>query len=146
MKKFAIALALLSVAPAQQEWVSRPRPVTAGEFPVMAWNPSPSDPQQLQWMRQAGLNVSGFCRVEDLDKVAAAGLTCLVDDKRANGYDWKQLPAPETLRRNVQSLVRDVEGKPAVFGFYLQDEPNAALMPGLGQVAALVRKAAPGKI
>ncbi|MCL4401716.1 MAG: hypothetical protein M1436_03495 [Acidobacteria bacterium] len=145
MKKLAIAFALVSVASAQRYWISAPPQVTANEFPIVAWNPSPSDPQQLQWMREAGLNVSGFCRVEDLDKVAAAGLSCLVADKRANGYDWRKLPDQETLRQNVQSLARDVEGKPAVFGFQLRDEPGAQLMPGLGKVAALLREAAPGK-
>ena len=33
---------------------------------VMAWGSSPSDPEQLQFMKQAGLNISGFCRAEDL--------------------------------------------------------------------------------
>ncbi|MCL4401248.1 MAG: hypothetical protein M1436_01100, partial [Acidobacteria bacterium] len=71
MKKLAIAFALISIASAQRYWTTGPRHVTASEFPIIAWNPSPSDPQQLEWMREAGLNVSGFCRVEDLDKVAA---------------------------------------------------------------------------
>jgi hypothetical protein len=29
-------------------------------------------------MKEAGLNVTGFCKVEELEKVCAAGLTCFV--------------------------------------------------------------------
>ena len=36
----------------------RPQTVSAREFPVMAWGSSPADPEQLQGMKEAGLNIS----------------------------------------------------------------------------------------
>jgi len=110
----------------------------------MAWGGSPSDPEQLRWMKEAGLNISGFCRAGDLDQVSAAGLTCFVSDKRANGYDWEKLPPEAELRANVTELVGQVGKHPAVLGFHLRDEPPASWMPGLGRVAALLREALPG--
>jgi hypothetical protein len=112
----------------------------------MAWGDSPSDPEQLRSMREAGLNISGFCRAADLDRVAASGLTCFVSDDRANGYDWAHLPPESELRKNVADLAKQVSGSPATLGFFLTDEPHASLMPGLGKVAALLREALPGKM
>jgi len=127
------------------QWVSRPQPVGPRDFAVMAWGSSPSDPEQLRLMKEAGLNISGFCRVADLDKVQAAGLSCFVSDKRANGYDWEKLPPEAEIRRNIAELAREIADNPAALGFYLRDEPHASLMPGLGRVAALLREAMPGK-
>ena len=63
-----------------------PQPVAPKDFAVMAWGSSPSEPEQLRGMKEAGLNISGFCRAADLDRVRDAGLTCFVRDQRASGY------------------------------------------------------------
>ena len=111
----------------------------------MAWGGSPSDPAQLRGMREAGLNISGFCRVEDLDRVQAAGLTCFISDKRISGHEPSRLPADEEMRRQVAELKKAINDNPAALGFYLQDEPDAQSMPGLGKLAALLREAMPNK-
>ncbi|MEW5979590.1 MAG: hypothetical protein AB1898_27650, partial [Acidobacteriota bacterium] len=36
------------------------------EFAVMAWGSASPDAQQLQWMKEAGLNIAGFGRVKDV--------------------------------------------------------------------------------
>ena len=84
-----------------------PVAVPPKDFAVMAWGNSPSDPEQLRGMKEAGLNVSGFCRVEDLNQVHDAGLACFVRDARANGYDWTNLPSEEALHRNITALKTD---------------------------------------
>jgi hypothetical protein len=137
MRSFLLGLALALTASGQS---TNPR-----DFAVMAWGDSPSDPAQLRLMHDAGLNISGFCNANDLDRVAAAGLTCFVSDPRANGYDWTRMPSDAELRKNVADLASVVGGSPAVLGFYLQDEPHASAMPGMGKVAALLREALPGK-
>ena len=111
----------------------------------MAWGASPSDPAQLQGMREAGLNISGFCRVEDLDRVRAAGLTCFISDKHISGYKPRQLPPDDEIRRTVAELKKEIANNPAALGFYLQDEPDAQSMPGLGKLAVLIREAMPDK-
>ncbi|MBI3697099.1 MAG: hypothetical protein HY238_19970 [Acidobacteria bacterium] len=130
-------------AAARSQSVYRPAPVAPRDFAVMAWGGSPSDPEQLRLMREAGLNISGFCRVEDLDRVRDAGLTCFIRDQRANGYDWSNLPEETGIRANVAELKGQVGAHAAALGFYLRDEPHGSLMPGLGRVAAVLREAMP---
>ena len=143
MRIFLLALGLAACGQAQT--VFRPTPVAARDFPVMAWGGSPSDPEVLKGMKETGLNISGFCRVGDLERVAAAGLTCFVTDRRANGYSWDKLPPEDQIRKNVAELAQQVGGNPTVLGFYLRDEPHASLMPGMGRVAALLREVMPDK-
>jgi hypothetical protein len=143
MKTLPCLMAVASLAAGQ--WIAQPQPVDPKQFAIMAWGSSPSDPEQLRLMKEAGLNITGFCRVADLDKVRAAGLWCFVSDKRANGYDWEKLPPESEIRRNVQELAGEIGDNPAVLGFYLRDEPHASLMPGLGRVAAILAEAMPGR-
>lgn len=143
MKRLFLTLAVGAGLLAQP--IHHPEPPPADRFAIMAWGRSPSDPEQLRWMKEAGLNISGFCRLEDVALVRQAGLVCFVSDKRVNGYDWEKLPPETELRRNLGEVVEAVKDNPAVIGFYLRDEPHASLMPGLGRVAAILRELAPAK-
>ena len=129
----AAAVAALAAAEAQ----------TATETPrriaLMAWGDSPSDESQLRGMKEAGLNLSGFCKVADLDRVRKAGLQCLVTDPRVNGYDWLHLPADDKIVESLRSLQREIAGNPAALGFFLADEPNGQTIPQIGHVATLAR-------
>ncbi|MBI3667866.1 MAG: hypothetical protein HY236_16820, partial [Acidobacteria bacterium] len=138
-------LSLLLGGSAIPQTAFHPQPASPRDFVVMAWGGSPSEPEQLRLMKEAGLNSSGFCKAEDLDRVRDAGLTCFVSDPRANGYDWARLPADEEIRVKVAGLVREIGTHPAALGFYLLDEPHGSLMPGLGKVAAILRQAMPEK-
>lgn len=146
-KQFGLLLCLflvggaLKVAPAQG--FPKPPEVSPHEFALMAWGQSPSDPNQLHWMRKAGLNISGFCSPADLDKVHAADLSCFVTDPRVNGYDWAHMPDKKEVMKNVEAAVKELQGHPAALGFFLRDEPGASLMPGLAEVVSAVRQAAP---
>lgn len=122
-----------------------PQMVGARDFAIMPWDSTPSDPAQLQLMKDAGFNVAGFCAPKDLAGVRAAGLTCFVSDPRVNGYDWVKMPPESELRKNVVSAARDVANNPTVIGFFLRDEPGTDMMPGLGRVAKLLQAALPGK-
>jgi len=132
-----IALAMLAVI----AFAAEP-PVPKG-FAIMAWGDAPSDPAQLRGMRDAGLNIAGFCRTEDLDKIRDAGLACFVSDARIGGYDWQALPPDSEIRSRIGGLARQIGSNPAAIGFFLRDEPHAALMPGLARVAKIARDAMP---
>ena len=141
-----LLLVVFTLVPAARgQTVAQVKPVSPRDFVIMAWGSSPSDPGQLAGMKEAGLNVSGFCRPEDLERVKAAGLACFVADPRVNDYDWEKLPADAELRQRITAATLGIKDHPAALGFFLRDEPNAAMMPGLGRVAALVKEALPNR-
>lgn len=113
-------------------------------FPLMAWNSIPSDAATFKKMRECGLTVAGFVSPKDLDLCHQAGLKAIVSDPRASGYDWKNVDEP-AARKQVTALAASTAQHPAVYGYYLIDEPNSELFPGLAKVAALVHEMAPGK-
>lgn len=113
-------------------------------FPIMAWNWVPNDPAVLQKMRDCGLTVAGFVSPSTLDNCEAMGLKAIVSDPRTSGYDWTNVNEVEA-RQKVASLVAEVGSHPALYGYYLRDEPNASLFPGLAKVADLIRELSPGK-
>jgi hypothetical protein len=113
-------------------------------FPIMAWNHAPADPAVLKKMHECGITVAGFVNPKHLDLVHAAGMKAIVTDPRVGGYDWQKVDAA-AARKNVQSLVAEVGNHPAVFGYYLRDEPPASYFAGLETVASVVRELAPGK-
>jgi hypothetical protein len=114
-------------------------------FAVMSWGETPADARQLQWMKEAGINIAGFAKVQDLSLFEKAGLKVFVSDPRINGYDFDE-PLDETqVRKNVESIARETASSPAVMGFMLRDEPHARAMPSLGLVARLIREILPGK-
>lgn len=113
-------------------------------FPIMAWNWAPNDPTVLQRMREGGLTIAGFVAPEALDACQAARLKAIVSDARTSGYDWSNVDV-DRARTNVASLVAQVGNHPALFGYYLRDEPSAGIFPGLAKVAGLIREMSPGK-
>src|SRR2546425_9674231 len=113
-------------------------------FPIMAGNWAPNAPAVLDEMRQCGLTVAGFAAPSALDACRAAGLKAIVSDPRTADYDWAAVNEAKA-RTNVASLVAEVGRHPALFGYYLRDEPPANWFPGLEKVAAIVRELAPGK-
>jgi hypothetical protein len=116
----------------------------ASFFPVMAWNGVPADLAVLKKMRECGFTVAGFVPSKALKLCRKAGLKAIVSDARVSDYDWTKVD-DQVARRNVTSLVREVGKNPAVYGYYLRDEPGADFFPGLAKVASLVREMAPGK-
>ncbi|MDB6123329.1 MAG: hypothetical protein JWQ71_2322 [Pedosphaera sp.] len=113
-------------------------------FPVMAWNYAPNDPAVLKKLKECGLTVAGFVAPGTLDACEAAGLKAIVSDARTSGYDWTKVD--DTIARsNVTSIVKETGKHPAVYGYYLRDEPGTGLFPGLAKLAALIHEMAPGK-
>src|SRR5262245_1451408 len=146
IRVFLLCLVMLvSAAPLAAQRIFPERRVPPQDFAVMAWGGAPADAQQLEWMKQAGLNLAGFARLGDLPACAAAGLQVFVNDPRASGYDFEKPLDEATVRRNVAELAKQIGDSPAVFGFMLRDEPHARAMPSLGLVARVLREHFPGK-
>src|SRR4051812_43627707 len=113
-------------------------------FPIMPWNSAPNDPAILKKIHECGFTVAGFVPPSALDACASAGLKAIVSDSRVAGYDWAAVDETKA-RHNVSNLVAQVGNHPAVFGYYLRDEPTAAWFAGLEKVASPIRELAPGK-
>ncbi len=96
-------------------------------------------------MKEAGLNVSGFCDAKDLEKVRAAGLTCFVRDEWISSHVPPNLPSDGEIRAHFAQLKARIGNDPAALGVFLQDEPSGGMMPGLGKLAAALRDAMPDK-
>jgi hypothetical protein len=113
-------------------------------FPIMPWDGPPNDLATLQKIRDCGFTIAGFVPVAALSNCQAAGLKAIVSDARTSGYDWASVDAA-TARTNATALIRETVKDPAVFGYYLRDEPSAAWFPQLEKVASVVREFAPDK-
>ncbi len=141
----AVISGMIALPAAWAQQVFKEQRVTPQEFAVMNWGPASADPQQLQWMKDAGLNIAGFAAVKDLPAFEKAGMQVFVSDRRINGYDFEK-PLDETeVRRNVEAVAREVGSSPAVIGFMLRDEPHARAMTGLALVARILQEYMPGK-
>ncbi len=110
----------------------------------MPYNTAPTNAAALQRMRDCGFTLAGFAAPDALDACAAAGLKAIVRDPRVADYDWAKVDATRS-RTKIASLVKQVGRHPATFGYFLRDEPDLAMLPGLATVASLVRELAPGK-
>ena len=110
MVKFSRLLLLILPAAAQQ--FPAPEPPAPKSFAIMAWGDAPSEMAQLRGMREAGLNIAGFCRVADLDKVRDAGRAGFISDPRIDGYDWQTLPPDGEIRDRISQYT----GKEEAFG------------------------------
>jgi hypothetical protein len=145
MRLCLILLAALTLE-AAHPWVHKIEPVPPAVFPVLAWNPSPTDDESLALMKQAGLNLSGFCEVAELDKVRAAGLACIVKDAAIDRMVSRNQAADAEIRKAVEDLAARIAKHPAAFGVYLRDEPGVELMPVIGRIAAELHRALPDKL
>ena len=112
-------------------------------FPLMGWDGIPNDPTAIKKMRDCGFTVAGFVPPAALDHCQAVGLKAIVSDARTSGYDWPNVD-PKAARERVESLIKEVRNHPAVYGYYLRDEPSASFFPGLAAVSHVVKEQHPG--
>jgi hypothetical protein len=131
-----IAVSLIFTSPGLAE-------TNAEFFPVMAWDHVPNDPAVIKKIRECGFTVAGFAPPAALDACQAEGLEAIVYDQRCAGYDWTAVDAA-LARKQLTELVAEVRNHPAVYGYYLRDEPPAGFFPGLATVGNLIKERHPG--
>jgi hypothetical protein len=134
-------LLCISIA-AALEPINRPTDL-AELFPVMAWDAPPNDLAVLTKMHECGFTVAGFMPPTALDNCQSAGLRAIVSDPRVGGYNWTHVD-PAIAKPQVAELVAEVRNHPAVYGYYLRDEPTANFFPGLAVVSNEIKKLHPG--
>lgn len=83
-----------------------------------------------------------WCGEKDLDLLQAHGL---------RGMLYNGLLAPGTLenaeqRRQLDALIERVRKHPALYSYYIVDEPNASQFPALGKLVAYLKERDPGRM
>lgn len=146
MLRLICAFALFTLTLPAADWANQPPRVGPGQFPVIAWSGSPATHDALRLMKEAGLNVTGFCRIEELDAVRDAGLTCIVSGTPIEAMIDKPQTTDAEIEQAVQALAARIGRHPAAFAIHLRDEPSAAQMPMLGRLSAALLKAMPDKL
>lgn len=92
-------------------------------------------------LRDCGFNLAGFVTADQLDLVARAGLKCLVQDPSIYLSDEAAaLPADE-INKRVAAITARVKTSPAVYGYWLRDEPWMKIYPGLRNWISALRVA-----
>ncbi len=108
------------------------RRLTPEQFVILPWGESPGDLAALQTIRDCGFNLAGFVKPEYLDLVAQAQLRCIVIDKDQHPCEPEYEQMEEaTIRAHVEQLTRRTVAHPAVYGYYILDEPGAQFYPEL---------------
>jgi hypothetical protein len=113
------------------------------DFAILPWSWTPGDAAQLEGIRECGFNLAGFVGPETLDLVQQAGLKAIVSEGPTHVGDAEAALDDAEIARRVKALVDRVGQHPAVFGYYLRDEPSATVFPGLGRWAAAYAAAHP---
>lgn len=116
------------------------------EFAILPWGGTPGNLEVLREIKACGFNLAGFVGPEHLDLVQQAGLKCLVSHGSTHVGNAQAGLGDDEIARRVDALVKQVKGHPAVYGYYLRDEPGAVAFPGLGKWAAAFRKADPDSL
>jgi|SRR5579883_2433183 len=113
-------------------------------FPVMPWNNIPNDRDAIARIKECGFTVAGFVSPATLDTCRKAGIKAIVSDPRISNHDWTHFDV-NTARADAIRALDAVRKNPALYGYYLRDEPGADCFPGLAAMASLVQQETPGK-
>lgn len=138
MIRFTVVLTLMTLtamsAMAQQQWQMGAPIVTYYAGPEMT-------EATAKQMAEGNFNVV-WCRAQELDNVLNNGLRGMLRDP---------LLAPATLedpakRAQLDALIASVKPHPALYAYYLIDEPAASRFPEFGKLVAYLREKDPGRM
>lgn len=124
------------------------------EFIITYWCGPPlkeTTEQRYKEVKEAGFNIAfvsidGAFKKEDnlrlLDIASKVGLKCIIADQRLS---W-DLPTKQDWQKILDEIIQDYTSHPALFGYFLMDEPNSAHFPNLGKLVAYIREKDPKRI
>ena len=144
MPKRIIGLLLLCLAPA---CCAAERP---SEFILSYWcGPLPSETNEARYkeVANAGFNIAmPPCAAADvelnrkiLDLCKRTGMRAIIADRRL----LAKQPNDDDFTKNLDAVIADYASHPALFGYFLTDEPNASAFPLLGAVTQYLLKKDP---
>lgn len=113
------------------------------EFLIMPWGWTVGDEKALKDIKECGFNMAGFVRPEDVRLVGKVGLKCIVNDSNVSGFVRDTALSDAEIAKRVGDMTAKLKDNPAVFGYYILDEPTAPLFPNLARWADAIHKADP---
>ncbi|MGB9877656.1 MAG: hypothetical protein ACPLPS_07805 [bacterium] len=125
-----------------------------GEFIITYWCGPPlnqTNVERYEEIREAGFNIAfvsvdGLLTRQDnlrlLDIAKKVGLGCIIGDQRlswdiANKPNWERI---------VDEVIKDYSSHPALYGYFIMDEPNASHFPLLAKVVSYIKDKDPKHI
>lgn len=117
------------------------------DFAILPWSwLDDASPETLEDIKACGFNLAGFVAPSDMDAVRDAGLQAFVSDSRLSG----QAQNVDITYEEALAIAKEVTASwlddPAVYGYYIVDEPSARYAPNLGILAHAIQEAHPGSI
>jgi len=117
------------------------RPWKLDHILVTFWCPPPATDENLAAVAAEHYTMT-WVPVEGLDVAARHGLRAMLTDGLLN---------PATLddpaqKAKLDALVDRVKGHPAMYAYFLRDEPSASDFPGLGRLVAYLRERDPAHL
>ncbi len=96
-------------------------------------------------MKECGFNIAGFALSRaELDEIHAAGMVAYYCAPELRHMNWAD-PNTENYPDIVERMVAEVGDHPALYGYFLADEPNVSLFANQVKMLELIRQAAPDK-
>lgn len=140
---WAIVAGLIGCAAASSQAMEDVPRLEPEEFPILPWGWTPGDLDALKEIRACGFNLAGFVAPGHLDLVSEAGLKGIVSDSSIQVGEAESGLDEAEIDRRAAALVQRVGQHPAIFAYYLKDEPGARFFPGLSKWVEALRKTAP---
>lgn len=130
------------------------RAAEAKEFSIVAWNmidpENPAlgyfkDPNQFEIMKDCGFNVAGMLTPSLLYSAEQAGMKgWLMVPELHSALDrlaFEKVPlTDQKIEEIVEKTVKEYDNNPAVYGYYVKDEPSASLFPLIAKIGAAIEK------
>lgn len=140
------AVAALSFSLLVQNQAGQPSPEAAAGWkvgmPIVTyWAGPPMTDTTARQMADGGFNLV-WCTEKELDTAQRHGLRAMLHDALLSPGS---LDAPEQ-RGKLESLIDRVRRHPALYAFFITDEPSAAAFPALGRLVAFLRERDPAHL
>ena len=148
MKRLLSILCLLCLVVAA---TARPQPGDADWFPICAWGfnkgnvPGPLTQEVFDTMAECGFTIAGFANTrEELDLIHNAGMVAWVLDDDFHSTFWKGYDGDEVdWWEAAQKLVAKFSDHPALYGYYIVDEPKLDHFPIVADASTALKLADP---
>jgi len=123
-------------------------------FPILPWDPqhgwdgTTERRHGLESIAACGFTLAGFVQARDLATCERLGLGAIYlddDNPRVRAAQWNAMD-DAAIDATVRRWVESTGDSPAVYGYYLGDEPGAHDFPGLARAVQAVQRHAPGKL